>query len=264
MQSPTATARAPRITRRRVATRAQLVEAAARVFDETGSTNISVETICARAGYTRGAFYSNFTSVDALYLAVYEDRSAAVLAQLDELMSDQPSQDGAQQPETLAALVHHVLDALPMNHQWFSLRADVLAQATRRPEIAATLHQQGQQGQQFHRALQPLLVATLERLGREPLVDPDLFTQAVIAAYVGAVSQAVIYDDPTQIREARGAGHPAGTLRPPPGQPDELRESRRRLTSSTGQSDASWSVRRLATTQRWKATQVLAVGSEPG
>lgn len=57
-------------TRRREQTRARLLAAAHEVFAEVGMDAASVETICERAGFTRGAFYSNFESKDELFLAL--------------------------------------------------------------------------------------------------------------------------------------------------------------------------------------------------
>ena len=57
---------------RRQATRIRLMEAAAEVFVEEGLQGASVEAICARAGFTRGAFYSNFESKEELFLALLQ------------------------------------------------------------------------------------------------------------------------------------------------------------------------------------------------
>src|SRR5215510_6209044 len=54
-------------------TRDKLFEAAARVFEEQGISAASIETIAAAAGFTRGAFYSNFASKDELIIAMLED-----------------------------------------------------------------------------------------------------------------------------------------------------------------------------------------------
>src|SRR5262245_65885575 len=53
-------------------TRDKLFEAAARVFEEQGINAASIETIAAAAGFTRGAFYSNFASKDELIVAMLE------------------------------------------------------------------------------------------------------------------------------------------------------------------------------------------------
>ncbi|HYI51780.1 MAG TPA: helix-turn-helix domain-containing protein [Microbacterium sp.] len=55
-------------SRRREATRRKLLDAAAQVFAEEGLDAASVEAICERAGFTRGAFYSNFETKDELFL----------------------------------------------------------------------------------------------------------------------------------------------------------------------------------------------------
>ena len=51
----------------------KLFEAAARVFEEQGIGGASIETIAEAAGFTRGAFYSNFKSKDELIIAMLED-----------------------------------------------------------------------------------------------------------------------------------------------------------------------------------------------
>jgi len=65
---------------RRIATREKLVDAAVSVFAEKGVLGASVEEICEAAGFTRGAFYSNFESKNELCLAVLERQVAGHLA----------------------------------------------------------------------------------------------------------------------------------------------------------------------------------------
>ena len=55
---------------RRQATRERLMDAAVELFGERGVLGASVEEICERAGFTRGAFYSNFESMDELFLTL--------------------------------------------------------------------------------------------------------------------------------------------------------------------------------------------------
>src|SRR3978361_1365881 len=57
----------------RDATCEKLFEAAARVFEEQGIGGASVEAVATAAGFTRGAFYSNFKSKDELIIAMLED-----------------------------------------------------------------------------------------------------------------------------------------------------------------------------------------------
>jgi AcrR family transcriptional regulator len=76
-------------TRSRENTRARLLEAAAQVFAEVGLDGASVEAVCERAGFTRGAFYSNFESKDELFLmlaaSVSDVRVSAVRQRVEEL-----------------------------------------------------------------------------------------------------------------------------------------------------------------------------------
>jgi AcrR family transcriptional regulator len=58
------------VTARRAQTQERLMAAAARVFAERGIIGGSVEEICEAAGFTRGAFYSNFADKDELVLAL--------------------------------------------------------------------------------------------------------------------------------------------------------------------------------------------------
>ena len=58
------------LTARRAQTQERLMAAAVRVFAERGIIGASVEEICETAGFTRGAFYSNFADKDELVLAL--------------------------------------------------------------------------------------------------------------------------------------------------------------------------------------------------
>ena len=58
------------VTARRAQTQERLMAAAGRVFAERGISAASVEEISEAAGFTRGAFYSNFADKDELVLAL--------------------------------------------------------------------------------------------------------------------------------------------------------------------------------------------------
>lgn len=53
-------------------TRTRLIEAAERLFIRRGFDNASVEEISEAAGYSRGAFYSNFDDKEQVFLAVID------------------------------------------------------------------------------------------------------------------------------------------------------------------------------------------------
>ncbi|HEY0239004.1 MAG TPA: helix-turn-helix domain-containing protein [Friedmanniella sp.] len=111
------------LTARRARTRARLMDAAVTVFAERGVIGSSVEEICEAAGFTRGAFYSNFADKDALVLALIEQSIAAEYAAAAEAVSELKAQGGRLAP---ADSVAQVLDRL--NHGGRSDRTSLLAQ----------------------------------------------------------------------------------------------------------------------------------------
>jgi AcrR family transcriptional regulator len=58
--------------RRRQQTREYLLQAAGQVFAERGFHGATLDEVAARAGYTKGAVYSNFKNKDDLFLALLE------------------------------------------------------------------------------------------------------------------------------------------------------------------------------------------------
>jgi len=69
---------------RRAATRADLLEAAARVFAQRGLKGASVDDVAAEAGYTSGAVYSNFRNKDELFVAAFEHHVARQIREVIE------------------------------------------------------------------------------------------------------------------------------------------------------------------------------------
>ncbi|WP_027578156.1 TetR/AcrR family transcriptional regulator [Bradyrhizobium sp. Ai1a-2] len=65
----------------------KLFEAAARVFEEQGIGGASIEAIAAAAGFTRGAFYSNFKSKEELIFAMLEDHVEQTIRRNLDLLS---------------------------------------------------------------------------------------------------------------------------------------------------------------------------------
>src|SRR5207248_1699429 len=95
-----------RLTRaeRQAQTRRDLLDAAARVFVKRGFTGSSVEEISAEAGYTRGAFYSNFRSKNDLFVELLHDRVYAGYTQMTQEGLEGPPPTLRQTGERLAAM----------------------------------------------------------------------------------------------------------------------------------------------------------------
>ena len=63
----------------------RLIEAAERLFIRKGFDDASVGEISETAGYSRGAFYSNFDDKEQVFLAVIDKRRPQVLKALDDI-----------------------------------------------------------------------------------------------------------------------------------------------------------------------------------
>jgi TetR/AcrR family transcriptional regulator, transcriptional repressor of aconitase len=76
-----------RLTRResKEVTHMRLIEAAERLFIRKGFDDASVGEISETAGYSRGAFYSNFNDKEQVFLAVIDRRRPQVLKALDDI-----------------------------------------------------------------------------------------------------------------------------------------------------------------------------------
>lgn len=93
----------PPITARRAQTRERLIAAARAVFAERGVEGASVEEICEAAGFTRGAFYSNFTDRSDLVLAMIQQNIQVQLAAAREAIAAMKAA-GDLEPSELVAI----------------------------------------------------------------------------------------------------------------------------------------------------------------
>jgi AcrR family transcriptional regulator len=75
----------PHLTRneKQAKTRSALLKSAAKMICRKGITEASVEDVAKDAGYTKGAFYSNFKSKEELFLVMLDERYAAELEGLE-------------------------------------------------------------------------------------------------------------------------------------------------------------------------------------
>ena len=75
-------------------TRARLVEAAEQLFIRKGFDDTSVEEISETAGYSRGAFYSNFDDKDQVLLAVINRHRGCPFEVLDDTFPQESEREG--------------------------------------------------------------------------------------------------------------------------------------------------------------------------
>ncbi|ALV48696.1 TetR/AcrR family transcriptional regulator [Streptomyces althioticus] len=181
-----------RVTARRLRTRAHLLDAAFTVFAAKGFGRVSIEEICEAAGYTRGAFYSNFAGLDELFFALYAQRADLIAEQVaGALAADGPDLD-------VAAAVDRVSEVLLLDRDWLLVKTDFLVHAARDPRVADTLLD--------HRArLRGAVAARLERARGHTALPPVLgdaegAARAVVAAYDGVTTQLLLDRDVERAR----------------------------------------------------------------
>ncbi|QDP94659.1 TetR/AcrR family transcriptional regulator [Microlunatus elymi] len=128
---------------RRTQTRERLINAAVGVFAERGIIGASVEEISDRAGFTRGAFYSNFADKDALVLAIVQhdaERDLQAVQDISEALMNN-AELAASAPESLINIAltrlfgdaAHDRDAMLARHEMklYAIRRPALRTAYR-------------------------------------------------------------------------------------------------------------------------------------
>ncbi|MGO1384581.1 MAG: TetR/AcrR family transcriptional regulator [Arachnia sp.] len=126
-------------TPRREQTRLRLVEAAIDEFAVRGLDATSVEQLCEAAGFSRGAFYSNFANKDDLCIAIMEFHRDQVLAGLSKVFANLP-RDADVEWVTGEALSEFFRIVAPTEHFQRTL-VEIRQRSTRSPELAKRTEQ---------------------------------------------------------------------------------------------------------------------------
>jgi AcrR family transcriptional regulator len=228
-----------RVTKRRAQTRARLLDAAFRVFAAKGFGAARIDDVCAAAGYTRGAFYSNFATLDELFFALYDERAAIIAAQVAEALTvdapagaaspagaaplagavplagaasaagaapadaptaDAPAADGfAPLEPSIHAVIARTAATLLLDRDWLLVKTDFLLYAARHPEVAVRL---AAHRAELRHAIEARLGAVRGRLALPPgVADLPAAAHAVVAAYDGVTVQLLLAGDVAAARE---------------------------------------------------------------
>ena len=182
------------VTRRRAQTRQRLLDAAREVFAREGFGRSTVEQVCEAAGFTRGAFYSNFTSLDELFLEMWAQESASLLARLHDVAAG-----GAPNVKDVRAAVERVLDALPVDADWFQITSEFTAHAVRTPGLAQVM---AAREDAIQEALAPVFDLLLAQVGRR-VTNRVALGRSLVAAYDGTLTQLAVEPTSKAVRRHR-------------------------------------------------------------
>jgi AcrR family transcriptional regulator len=166
----------PTRSERRSQTRAALLDAAWTVFLRRGYAGAGVEEIAAEAGYTRGAFYYNFASLDELFAELLQERVYARYREMGERQLAHPTS----LREAAAELAS--VQAKPEARRLFRLWLELLAESGRNARLRKL-------AAGFWTGNRALLAELIRRENPDGTLDPEKLATATIALDIGLAVQ---------------------------------------------------------------------------
>lgn len=177
-----------RTVRRRAATRERLLDAARVVLAREGIQGASVEHICEQAGFTRGAFYSNFSSKDELVLALFNREHETMFSML-RAAADPESYSGKDVLDAIRVIVDRFLVLHPPEREWYLLHAEFELRVVRDDavgrEFAAVLGQ-------VRSDLEAFMKSVLDALGLQLTIDVGHASTVLMGTYEMALREAFV------------------------------------------------------------------------
>lgn len=181
--------------RRRAATRLRLLDAARQVLAREGIQGASVEHICDQAGFTRGAFYSNFSSKDELVLALFEHERDLMFERLREA-ADPSSYVGLDLMDAVGVIMDRFLLLQPQDRVWYLVHVEFQLRGVRDDavgrEFVAAWRRVGVDFEEF-------MVGALAALDLRLTVDPAHASTILMGTYETAQREALVEDRPIDL-----------------------------------------------------------------
>lgn len=169
-------------------TRAQLKHAALQIISGGGVAAASIRGVCQRAGFTQGAFYSNFDGMDDLLLALVEDHTAALAGELHAIVAET---QGMQ---------------LEAGLQRIAARMSGLARDPALSLMVVELHLHARRNADFAAAFEPvkrryrsefsrITTSLLDAYDLRPGIEADRLASVLMSLWSGAILQIDPHDD---------------------------------------------------------------------
>jgi AcrR family transcriptional regulator len=168
-------------------TRERIFAAAAGVFAEHGVAATTVEQIAAAAGFTRGAFYSNFDTKDELAVAMLDDHVTRSYVHNRALARDHPDAAG------LVQALRDDLDRQDPLHRNPLLQVELMLYVARRPDLRPLM---GERLASLRRLVGEVAVSALAADGVED-ADPDAVGTILVALEDGLRLHRLVDPDST-------------------------------------------------------------------
>ena len=191
---------------KRAHTQELLLAAGRELVVDKGIGAVSVGDVCTRAGFTRGAFYSNFTDMDHFIHRLAENEWEAMTAFVDAAVSAGPQggsgvdrtpradadlRAGAD-PRALVDLAGRLMEVVPVSREFYFLQSEFMAYLVRDPERRSAL---GDGYEVFKRRLGTVLETELAAVGRECVLSVTDTTELFLADVERSMRLGLIHDD---------------------------------------------------------------------
>ena len=174
-------------TRRKENTRAKLVRASLDVFVEKGIDGATVDDLVKAAGFTRGAFYSSFSSKEEVFIALFDEVTSELMAIANS--SVESAVAGLQDQEQCSILevddakvMIAVFEGIrPFGRQWYLLYSDAIARSLRDEALRAEL---AEQRERMRNQIGALLTTRLEASGERALLPVEDLAQLLMGIFI--------------------------------------------------------------------------------
>ena len=174
-------------TRRKENTRAKLVRASLDVFVEKGIDGATVDDRVKAAGFTRGAFSSSFSSKEEVFIALFDEVTAELMAiansSVESAVADVEADEScsileADDAQVMLAVFEGIR---PFGRQWYLLYSDAIARSLRDEALRAEL---AEQRERMRNQIGALLTTRLEASGERALLPVEDLAQLLMGIFI--------------------------------------------------------------------------------
>nr|BFF19868.1 TetR/AcrR family transcriptional regulator [Promicromonospora thailandica] len=161
--------------------------------------------MCEAAGFTRGAFYSNFSSKEELFLALAERamrRQLVALESITKNLEPEVVRCGAVNPDAISTILSVMTPDAGDARQWTLMRAELELLAMRDPEVGRPFLAQEQM---IRTELGSAIEGILDDFGLRFTIDQRTAVDLLLGAYESSARVAVTA---SQVQEEDGDAVP--------------------------------------------------------
>ena len=178
--TPSTDPAAERTLRKRENTRARLIEAAADIVASKGIASTRIDDVVKQAGFTRGAFYSNYSSLQDVLTEAIVTRSNTLLSQVTQAV------DSFEGTPTMDSLMELLEAIRPEARTIYLLTTEYSLFQLRNPDSPTI---PGPARADFTARLSGTVEKVLARMGRRPTVSTASLADLVSLLFMDSITE---------------------------------------------------------------------------